>query len=221
MLSPHLSVSMKSSVASSEGVLMVAPSKSSSSSFPFFVIRKIFGSGRSGVYVSRRCTARGDRISMPWAASPPITFCHEYVTTSHFDQSIGCANTALVASLIARPSRSAGIQSKFGIFAPAVVPFCVKTMSAFAPREAEIRQRAVRAADVKATVLQLQMFGVGDPLFAEAFPGENVDRSRAQHRPEHHFHGAGIGRRDDRDPEVRRNAAGALAIDRSLLSGVL
>jgi len=48
------------------------------------------------------------------------------------DQSIGCANAALVASLIVMPARSAGIQSKFGILAPEVVPFCVKTMSAAA-----------------------------------------------------------------------------------------
>ena len=37
------------SVASKDGVLMVAPSNSSSSSLPFLVMRKSFGSGRSGV----------------------------------------------------------------------------------------------------------------------------------------------------------------------------
>ena len=29
---------------------------------------------------------------MPCAASPPSTFCHENVVTSHLVQSIGCAN---------------------------------------------------------------------------------------------------------------------------------
>jgi len=38
-------------------------------------------------------------------------------------------NTAEVASQIARPSRSAAIQSPFGTFTPEVVPFQVKTMS--------------------------------------------------------------------------------------------
>ena len=39
------------------------------------------------------------------------------------------ANTAEVASQIARPSRSAAIQSPFGTFTPEVVPFQVKTTS--------------------------------------------------------------------------------------------
>ena len=48
-------------------------------------------------------TARGERINMPCAASPPSTFCQEKVTTSHLDHSIGCANAALVASLMVMP----------------------------------------------------------------------------------------------------------------------
>ncbi len=56
---------------------MVAPVKRSSVSLPFFVSRKSFGIGQGGVWLSRRATARGLRISMPCAASPPSTFCQE------------------------------------------------------------------------------------------------------------------------------------------------
>ena len=47
---------------------------------------------------AKRATARGESISMPCAASPPSTFCHENVATSSFIQSSGCANAADVAS---------------------------------------------------------------------------------------------------------------------------
>ena len=60
------------------GVLMVEPLKMAPSSLPFLTIRKILGRGRlSGVKLSRRSMARGERISTPWAPSPPSTFCHE------------------------------------------------------------------------------------------------------------------------------------------------
>ena len=75
------------------------------------------------------------------------------------------------------PSRSAAIQSKFGIFAPDVVPFCVKMMSALAPRLGEIRQRAIGPRHIERRV-DLQLLGVGDPFLAEAFPGEHIDRAR-------------------------------------------
>ena len=48
---------------------------------------------------------------MPWAASPPMTFCQEKVSTSTLGQSIGWAKAADVASAKVRPARSAGIQS--------------------------------------------------------------------------------------------------------------
>jgi hypothetical protein len=92
-------------------------------------MRKIFGIGQVGVYVSSRATARGDKISMPCAASPPSTFCQEKVATSSFGQSKACANAADVASQIESPVRSAAIQSAFGTRVPDVVPFQVKTMS--------------------------------------------------------------------------------------------
>src|SRR6516165_9555391 len=66
---------------------MVSPTKMPSLSLPPLVMRKIFGIGQVGVYVSSRATARGDKISMPCAASPPSTFCQEKVATSSFGQS--------------------------------------------------------------------------------------------------------------------------------------
>src|SRR6188472_819559 len=66
---------------------------------------------------------------MPCAASPPSTFCQEKVTTSSLGQSRSWANAADVASQIARPCRSAAIQSAFGTRTPDVVPFQVNTMS--------------------------------------------------------------------------------------------
>ena len=68
---------------------------------------------------------------MPWAASPPSTFCQEKVTTSSFAKSSFCAKAAEVASQIVSPSRSAAIQSAFGTRTPEVVPFQVKTTSRF------------------------------------------------------------------------------------------
>ena len=111
---------------------MVAPSKMSRFTAPFLVSRKIFGSGRSGVKLSSRATAHGLRISIPCAASPPMTFCQEKVTTSSFVQSRSCANAAEVASQITIRSGLSAIQSAFGTRAPEVVPFQVKTRSASA-----------------------------------------------------------------------------------------
>ncbi len=68
---------------------------------------------------------------MPCAPSPPSTFCHDQVTTSSLSHGISIANTAEVASQMARPSRSAAIQSPFGHFTPDVVPFQVNTTSRF------------------------------------------------------------------------------------------
>ncbi len=67
---------------------------------------------------------------MPWAASPPITFCQEKVTTSSLDQSTSMANTAEVASQMVMPSRSAAMKSALGTRTPEVVPFQVNTTSA-------------------------------------------------------------------------------------------
>src|SRR5215467_12600481 len=108
---------------------MVSPSKMPSLSLPPLVMRKIFGNGQAGLWVSSRSTARGESTSMPCAASPPSAFCQEKVTTSTLAQSRTCAKQAEVASQIVSPARSALIQSPFGTRAPEVVPFQVKTTS--------------------------------------------------------------------------------------------
>ena len=113
---------MLTSLASIEGVLMVAPSKMPASSLPFFFMRKIFGSGHGGSYDSIRSTARGERMSIPCAPSPPRHFCHEKVTTSRLAHGMSIAKTADVASQIARPARSAGGAQPGGQRTPAVVP---------------------------------------------------------------------------------------------------
>ena len=105
-----------------DGVLIVAPVKRAESTLPFLVIRKILGIGHGGVYDSRRSTARGERMSMPWAPSPPMHFCHEKVTTSRLAHGMSIANTAEVASQMARPARSAGGANVGGTRTPAVVP---------------------------------------------------------------------------------------------------
>ncbi len=109
---------------------MVSPLKMPSISLPPLVMRKIFGSGRGGVKVSSRSTARGERIRTPWAPSPPSAFCQEKVTTSSRSQSRACAKTAEVASQKARPSRPGASQSAPGTRTPEVVPFQVKQTSA-------------------------------------------------------------------------------------------
>ena len=63
-----------------EGVLITEPWNKAWSSDPFFVMRKILGKGRfSGVKDSKRSTARGLRMMVPCAPSPPSAFCHEYL----------------------------------------------------------------------------------------------------------------------------------------------
>ena len=93
---------------------MVSPAKMPSMSLPPLVRRKIFGSGRGGVKLSSRSTARGERMRTPWPPSPPIAFCQEKVVTSSLSQGRSCAKAAEVASQRVRPARSAAIQSPFG-----------------------------------------------------------------------------------------------------------
>src|SRR5688500_17102431 len=78
----HSSVQIASSTASIDGVLIVSPLNTPSTSLPFDIRRKTLGSGQEGVYSSSRWTARGPRISTPCPPSPPSTFCHEKVATS-------------------------------------------------------------------------------------------------------------------------------------------
>ena len=46
---------------------------------------------------------------------------------------------------------------------------------------------------------------VRDPAFAEAFPGEHLDRAGSQHRPQRHLDRAGIGGGHDPDAIIGRN----------------
>ena len=108
---------------------MVDASKMPSINLPPLVRRKIFGSGCGGAQDSSRSTARGESASMPCAASPPSTFCHDHVTTSSFSNGSSIAKAADVASQIVSPSRESGIQAPSGTRTPDVVPFQVKTTS--------------------------------------------------------------------------------------------
>ena len=86
------------------------------------------------MYVFILSTAFGERIIIPWPASPPRDFCHENVPTSNFNQSISIAKAAEVASHIVRPSREFFIQSTLGTHTPAVVPFQLNTTSPLEPK---------------------------------------------------------------------------------------
>ena len=137
---------------------------------------------------------------MPWAASPPSTFCHEKVATSSLSQSSGCANAAEVASQMVSPARSAAIKSPFGTRTPDVVPFQVKTTSLDQSTLAKIGQFAVAGLE-HGRVLELQLLDdVVDPAFAEGFPRQHRDRPSPEQRPQRQFDGAGVGRRHDADP---------------------
>src|SRR5690625_6270389 len=57
---------------------------------------------------------------MPWAPSPPRTFCQLKVITSSFSQGKSIANTAEVASQMVSPARSSAIQSPLGTLTPEV-----------------------------------------------------------------------------------------------------
>ena len=48
--------------------------------------------------------------------------------------------------------------------------------------------------------VELELLGsIGDPAFAEAFPGDGRHRAGAQHRPHRHFIGTGVAGRHDAD----------------------
>ena len=54
-----------------------------------------------------------------------------------------------------------------------------------------------------AGIFELQLLdGIGHPAFAEAFPSQQVDGSRAQQAPHRHFHGAGVGGGHDPDAVI-------------------
>jgi hypothetical protein len=73
-------------------------------------------------------------------------------------------------------------------------------------RLGKVRQFAIGRAE-RARVLKLQLLDdVRHPAFTKAFPGENIDASRAEERPQRHFYGAGVGARGDADAVVGGNA---------------
>ena len=66
----------------------------------------------------------------------------------------------------------------------------------------EVGQLAVGGLD-DAGVVELELLDhVGDPAFAEAFPGQHVDAAGAEHRPQRHLDGAGIGGGHDADAVI-------------------
>ena len=74
-----------------------------------------------------------------------------------------------------------------------MVPFQVKTTSLSKLTCGEIWQFAVSRLE-RAHVLELELLDdVGHPAVAKALPGEDIDATRAEKRPERHFDGAGVG----------------------------
>ena len=142
---------------------------------------------------------------MPCAPSPPSAFCQEKVATSSFCQSSGCANAAEVASQIARPARSAGIQSRVGD-ADARCGAVPGEHHVVRPVDGgKIGQFAITGLEDR-DVLEPQLpDDIVHPAFAEGFPGQHGDRTRAEQRPQRHLDRAGVGCRHDPDPVAGRN----------------
>jgi hypothetical protein len=70
----------------------------------------------------------------------------------------------------------------------------------------EIGQLAVRGLEHAHFVEPELLRDVGDPFLAEALPGEHVDATRAEQRPQRHLHRPGVGAGHDGDAAVARNA---------------
>ena len=149
--------------------------------------------------------------------SPPSAFCQEKVTTSSLAQSSSWAKAALVASQMTMPSRSAEMKSAFGTRTPrgGAVPGEHQVGVGADLGRGPAAGRRGRPAPRRR---QLQLLGhVGDPVLAEAFEGQQLNRLGAQHRPHGHLDGAGVGAGDDADQEVVRNLQHlAGAVDRLL-----
>ena len=113
---------------------------------------------------------------MPCAASPPSAFCQEKVTTSSLAKSSVCAKAAEVASQIVRPSRSAC--DPVGVRHAHARGRAVPGEDDVGGRIdlGEIRAVRHRAPSIDGHVLELELLGdVGDPAFAEGFPGQHGD----------------------------------------------
>ena len=152
-----------------------------------------------------RSTARGDSAIMPCAASPPSTFCQDQVTTSSLSHGSSIANTAEVASQIARPCAVGRDPVAIGH---------AHARGGAVPREDHVVRPVDRAADRAArrsrpqdVRRQLQFLrDVAGPFAAEAFPRQHVDAARAEQRPQRHLDRAGIGGRHDAEAIVGGNA---------------
>ena len=154
---------------------------------------------------------------MPWAASPPNTFCQEKVATSILSQSSRWANAADVASQIARPCRSAAIQSRIGDADArgGAVPGEDDVVRPVDLRN--IRQRAIGRLEDGGVLEPELLEDIAHPAFAERFPGEHGDRTGAEQRPQRHFDRTGVGRRHDADPMAGGDAQHlAGEVDRAL-----
>jgi len=121
---------------------------------------------------------------MPCCASPPKTFCQEKVTTSSLSKGSGWAKAALVASQSGRAVPGEDhIARKIDL--------------------REVGEIAIgRFQHAHVGKLEL-LYDIGRPAEPKALPGQNIDAARAEHRPERHFHGPGVGGRNDSDPVIR------------------
>ena len=123
-----------------------------------------------------------------------------------------------MASQIVRPSRSAAIQSAFGTRTPEVVPFQVKTTSRVLVSTCdEVGQLAVGRVMTRAS----SSFSCLTTSVTQSLPKlSQASRSTgrgAEHRPQRHLDGAGVGGRHDADEVIGgdlEHLAGA--VDRSL-----
>ena len=142
---------------------------------------------------------------MPCAPSPPSAFCQEKVTTSSLGQSSSCANAAEVASQIVRPFAVGGdpVAVRHAHAGGGAVPGEHHVGGEIDLRQ--IGQLAVRRLE-DGDVLELELLlDVGDPAFAEAFPGQHGHGPRAEQRPQRHLDRAGIGGRHDADAIIGGN----------------
>ncbi len=108
---------------------MVSPLKMPSISLPSLARRKTFGTGQAGTFDSMRATARGESTIMPCAASPPMTFCQEKVTTSSLGPVEGHREGGRGGVADGDAFAVGGDQSPSGTRTPAAVPFQVKMTS--------------------------------------------------------------------------------------------
>jgi hypothetical protein len=151
-------------------------------------------------------------MSIPCCASPPKAFCQEKVTTSSFSK---------IQRL--RESRARRVADR----QPGAVggdPPAIRHPHArcgAVPGEhhvageihlGEVGQLAVIRLDDPYVREAELLHHIRNPAGAKALPGEHVDAARAEQRPQRHFHRTCIGRGNDADAVVRRNAKDAAGL---------